>query len=242
MGMRFAWHACGKALNIKQDLAGKRGICPACRVRFRIPTEDTETSPPIDSAAPAEQPRVEDQPPKAPQPADEIPQAPAKLPESSNPISSMELLSSDPKANWYVRPPSGGQYGPATGDVLHQWIDEGRVAAKSLLWRDGWPQWREAEEAIPELIGSLPAKGDSFGYEETPFSQRSAAKRVAVTQEHPAPDSRQEDSSSQSLAGSHDIGKTRRARSLRRAMILLGLAILAIILLVVLIYVATRGG
>ena len=41
--------------------------------------------------------------------------------------------------------------------MLTQWIDEGRVASSALLWRDGWPQWRSAAEALPEFQSHLAA-------------------------------------------------------------------------------------
>ena len=58
MGVRFACHNCGKRLNIKNDLAGKRGKCPQCNERFRIPLSDQEYSEPLDddSDQPAEPP------------------------------------------------------------------------------------------------------------------------------------------------------------------------------------------
>jgi hypothetical protein len=40
-----------------------------------------------------------------------------------------------PAATWYVRPPGGGQYGPARGEVMRKWIAEGRVSSDSLVWR-----------------------------------------------------------------------------------------------------------
>ena len=49
MGIRFACHVCQKQLNIKRDLAGRRGICPHCQSRFRIPLEDAEQSTPVDA-------------------------------------------------------------------------------------------------------------------------------------------------------------------------------------------------
>ena len=48
MGIRFACHVCAKQLNIKEELAGKRGICPACSSKFRIPKQDAERSLPIE--------------------------------------------------------------------------------------------------------------------------------------------------------------------------------------------------
>jgi hypothetical protein len=60
-------------------------------------------------------------------------------------------------AVWYVRPTSGGQYGPAPGGMMRQWINESRVAADSLVWREGWDQWRVARDVFPQLAGGATA-------------------------------------------------------------------------------------
>ena len=153
MGIRFACHTCGKHLNIKNELAGRRGICPSCSSRFRIPTEDTEKSTPVEEPKRVSPTVSSDASPAA---AATLPQADSAAAAPKSQISSLDILTSDPTSTWYVRPPNGGQYGPATGEILRQWIAEGRVATTALLWRDGWPQWREASEALPELAGKLP--------------------------------------------------------------------------------------
>lgn len=51
-------------------------------------------------------------------------------------------------ATWYVRPPSGGQFGPVATDVFDQWVAEGRVSADSWVWRSGWPDWKSGREAL----------------------------------------------------------------------------------------------
>lgn len=56
-----------------------------------------------------------------------------------------------PNAAWYVRPPSGGQYGPADQQTLQLWIRENRVTHDSLLWREGQPQWIPSSTLLPEL-------------------------------------------------------------------------------------------
>ncbi len=63
---------------------------------------------------------------------------------------------------WYVRPPSGGQYGPASPDVMRGWIEQGRVSADSLVWREGWRDWQEAGTMFPQL---------GAGQETSPFGQ-----------------------------------------------------------------------
>ena len=57
---------------------------------------------------------------------------------------------------WYVRPPSGGQFGPAAGDIMRSWLAEGRVSADSLLWREGWRDWQEAGSVFPQLRSGQP--------------------------------------------------------------------------------------
>lgn len=55
-------------------------------------------------------------------------------------------------ANWFVRPPSGGQFGPAPSHLLMAWIAECRVTAESYLWREGFADWQLASELVPELF------------------------------------------------------------------------------------------
>ncbi len=55
---------------------------------------------------------------------------------------------------WYVRPASGGQFGPADDALVHQWAGEGRLAGDSHVWRTGWPEWRRASD-VPEHFPEL---------------------------------------------------------------------------------------
>lgn len=56
-----------------------------------------------------------------------------------------------PTAIWYVRPKTGGQYGPATNDIMRSWLAEGRIGVDSLVWREGWSDWQEAGGVFPQL-------------------------------------------------------------------------------------------
>jgi len=67
------------------------------------------------------------------------------------PPGGVDPIAEAPLAAWYVRPPAGGQYGPARGDVMRKWIGEGRVSSDSLVWREGWSDWRNAGVLFPSL-------------------------------------------------------------------------------------------
>ncbi|MEM6362959.1 MAG: DUF4339 domain-containing protein, partial [Planctomycetota bacterium] len=188
-------HGCGKRLNIKAELAGRRGICPKCQVRFRIPLHDCPTSTPVTTAEPASQnkssangalavgsqrheqvavpngviaatatnadvARAGDsngshasstaEPANGKSSSDRVI---AKATQKSNDTIPIDVTTNgntqDPfgglDTTWYVRPPSGGQYGPADGPTMQQWLSQGRVAEVSMVWRDGWPDWRSAQ-------------------------------------------------------------------------------------------------
>lgn len=84
-------------------------------------------------------------------PLGSVPAAPATPPAPAGPP---DPIAEAPNAVWYVRPPSGGQFGPAAGDVMRSWIGEGRVSADTLVWREGWRDWQEASAVFPNLGGS----------------------------------------------------------------------------------------
>jgi hypothetical protein len=66
-------------------------------------------------------------------------------PEESDP------LAEAPTVVWYVRPPSGGQFGPATAEIMRTWIAEGRVGPDCLVWREGWREWQDAGDVFGQL-------------------------------------------------------------------------------------------
>jgi hypothetical protein len=78
------------------------------------------------------------------------PMTPAMAP-LMTPAGPLDPIDEAPQAIWYVRPPSGGQYGPARGDIMRKWLGEGRVSPDSLVWREGWQDWRTATEVFPSL-------------------------------------------------------------------------------------------
>lgn len=181
MGIRFSCHMCNHPLHVKDYQAGKRGKCPKCQGSFRVPAKDSDFSLAVEESAAIpvtaksranNAPKPDTAKAALPKSATPIPsKATTAKPEASKvqaPSSDLKPTAtagaSDPlamptsllpllDARWFVRPPSGGQYGPATTQMLLDWIAEKRVTADSLLWRDGLETWFPARELVPEPFG-----------------------------------------------------------------------------------------
>lgn len=85
-------------------------------------------------------------------------------------------LAENPSAVWYVQLSGGQQYGPANGPLMQRWLAEGRIGADSIVWREGWLEWRPAAEVFPErAVGGTGYSGASFSREAAAaYSGRSA--------------------------------------------------------------------
>jgi hypothetical protein len=182
MGIRFSCHLCNHPLHVKDYQASKRGKCPKCQGAFRVPPKDADFSLALDESASSIQPAnlgkplapsdskivaATAKPKAATEPKPQV-QARAKNPPASTPKPAPEANghpSMPPSllplidSRWYVRPPSGGQYGPATTQMLMDWIAEKRVTADALLWREGLDSWLSARELVPESFGGSSALG-----------------------------------------------------------------------------------
>jgi hypothetical protein len=139
MGIRF-YCPNGHKLNVKQFQAGQTGFCPTCGAKMQIPLQSTRPSS-----------RQEES--RSPGGAAETPPAAASIEPVAADAPAADALSEARDAVWYVRPPSGGQFGPATGNIMRGWLAEGRVVADALVWREGWRDWREAGAVFPQLSG-----------------------------------------------------------------------------------------
>ena len=169
MGVRFQCPG-GHKLHVKAELAGKRGICPECGAKFVVPSfsggrvaVDTST-PPVNPPAAAGAAAASSSGPLSPSAAsaNDGPSESVIIPTQSPPLAqpiaanspAQALASPSPTAAnhepvaWYVRPAGGGQFGPATSEVFRQWIEDGRVAVDSWVWRTGWADWKAGSEAL----------------------------------------------------------------------------------------------
>jgi hypothetical protein len=179
MGIRFECIHCGHILHVKDYLAGKRGICPHCQGKIDIPHGSTIQAGPDEGGPVAVELRnaIDEQPTREMGPT--IPAdprltagmtgsphaitnaapayTPPNVPSPQQPMGATGPAPGDSSGDaglsqWYVLPPgSMTKYGPAQGDLIRSWVDEGRVAADALVWREGWPQWRPAASVFPQL-------------------------------------------------------------------------------------------
>lgn len=159
----------GHKLNVKSEQAGLVGICPKCGARFQIPLESTrvshshqdENAPLVQGSAQAapfpNSPESPNQPSSSeteitpfPQDAGAAPSpAPADTPAAPE-------LSDDGTETWYIQGGDGREYGPVSFSVIQSWIAEHRVAAATLVWKKGWPDWKEARQVFSEFSAAPP--------------------------------------------------------------------------------------
>ena len=127
MGIRFICPSCDKKLNVKAYLAGKRGICPECEARIRIPM-DSETEH-LETSFAGDKRR--------------------------SAMSIAKCVAERPELKWYVRPADGGEFGPASGEVLLAWIEEKRIDHRTHLRRHDWINWQPASKIFSEFQQSI---------------------------------------------------------------------------------------
>ena len=80
---------------------------------------------------------------------------------------------------WYVRPASGGQFGPAGCEIMRTWLGEGRLGGDSLVWREGWREWQEAAAVFPQLRGATSAASAAVFNPNAPIDSRHRRELVA---------------------------------------------------------------
>lgn len=203
----------GHRLNVKSQLAGKRGICPQCGAKFVIPGSESDDS--AAGSAPTEQ--------TPGQMATVVSQAAAPEARTASARESAEQPSGDPAQGpadetWYVRT-SDGQFGPAGLSTVREWIDLGRVASGSWVWCEGWADWKPVETQFPDshFEAHVPTENAVPGAE-------SRADLLIDTEVHRAPVSAR---------------RRRGSRRRRTAVVMLGVA--SLILLIALVYVVTQS-
>ena len=180
MGIRF-YCPNGHKLNVKERLAGLRGICPECGVKLLIPRKSTRLSSreertklagisPDSGGNPNDFEVFADDPSASITSFDhsghnhssnsvpEVRQTSAQtVVQSTDTASMLTSAFDDPNVVWYVQLPDGQRFGPATLPILQSWVKERRISPTMLIWREGWQDWLEARLVFPETEKFLQA-------------------------------------------------------------------------------------
>ncbi len=191
MGIKFHCPN-GHKLNVKSFLAGKKGVCPKCGAKMRIPTASEPAlghSEFVDSELDEEEGDASQHPAKSN--GSGAVAAPAisaatTAEHGAGAAAADDPIAEAPAAIWYVRPPSGGQYGPARGEIMRRWITEGRVSSDSLVWREGWTDWQNAGKLFPVLQAAgtaNPAAATPAVSTTVPISARSSLRTATRYEE-----------------------------------------------------------
>jgi hypothetical protein len=147
--------------------------------------------------------------------------------------------------HWHVRPPSGGEYGPASDELIRTWISEYRITPSSQLKRADWKEWRVASEVFPDLL----PKSNHTSTPATP-----SAQPAAIVASSPAPKPNSTTPSidqaaaqgppdlivNEPLIGDAKIGKKRMAKLRRRTTLVIALGIFTLLLIGVLLFLTLR--
>jgi hypothetical protein len=121
---------------------------------------------------------------------------------------------------------------------MRQWIDQGRVAADSLVWREGWAQWQAASSTFPQLNSSVPSPAPAVA---------TAAVATVVPATVRAATPLADETSSLVLGPSSTTATSSSAMTVKKsngmtAVVVTILVVVAIILMVIFFYVLLNQG
>ncbi len=155
--------SCGAKFRAADKLVGKRVKCPKCQAVILVGAG-----------------KQEDAPPKA--------QAASKPAPSKKKVAVAKPIEEEPSkdvAEWHAQLGEGEEYGPVTKSELDSWVTEGRLDGTCQVLKDGWEQWKWADDVFPELAeGGAAAGGGTKAEAENPFAGI-GAEAPAASDENP---------------------------------------------------------
>jgi len=265
MGIRF-FCPNGHRLNVKSYLAGKKGICPQCGVKLRIPvTSDPRAKRGAKVPDEHQQVAVSDDEVSSFITGQEVATAPVAKEESGRaawsdvdidaraderssvppaaappPLPDVDPIAKAGDAVWYVRHADGSQYGPAEPTILRRWLDEGRIGPDSMVWHQGAPDWKIAGEVFPTLSKTLgdPSTAPRQGME--PPAQSVADNDETSDVEGAVDSTKGESPEIDSNDPGVALARQRRLRKRRSVMLLITLIVTAVLLGAVALFVVFR--
>lgn len=165
----------GHRIKVKDRLAGKKGVCPTCGARFRIPL--ASVAPPgaspgatplpeatvvsLDATIAARLPRVLllNRAAEPVRPASIAPVSDARLETAEEEIDLIveeprrhPMIAERPDLAWCLAVPGGTASEPMQADAMQAWLDCGRPTGDELVWRADWAEWRPIAAVFPESL------------------------------------------------------------------------------------------
>lgn len=166
----------GHRVKVKDQLAGKKGICPTCNARFRIPAAAVEQA--ASGVAPATLPEARvvsldaavaerlpralllSQPPAAapahvpaarhPEPEGAVDEPDAFVIEDPEPLA--PAVAERPDLVWCVAVPGGTASEPMGAEAMQGWLESRLATGDELVWRADWTEWRPIGSVFPEYL------------------------------------------------------------------------------------------
>ena len=169
----------GHRVKVKDHLAGRKGLCPTCGAKFRVPKPvsvpgrtlepavDEPALPlarliPLDAAVVATLPRA--LPPgtmrtaaseaEPPEPVEPEPETFESEPLDAEPVASRPLhpaIADRPDLTWCIAFPGGDPSEPVAGASVQEWLDAGQATGAEVVWRADWPQWHPIRDVFPDI-------------------------------------------------------------------------------------------
>ena len=168
----------GHRVKVKDHLAGKKGVCPTCGARFRIPLASVEPPPtraesatlPLATVVACDAAIMERLPraillSRSSSPGSG-PAAPTAVPAAMEPgaeeVVEFEaedagtrlhpLIAERPELAWCHAVPGGTASEPLAAEAMQAWLEAGRPTGVELVWRADWPDWRPIAHVFPEHV------------------------------------------------------------------------------------------
>jgi hypothetical protein len=167
MGIKFRCSN-GHKIHVKSFLAGKKGRCPECGVKIRVPKASVAGGTPQAVRTPTSSSAVDFGD------SNDFP-----MPASSSFVEAAADALLDPLAVWYVHLPTGQQLGPAGGREVQRWLQQGGVSPGALVWRDGWPEWQPISKVFPQQVSAPKPTATPIATGDVEFGAQSAVPSVA---------------------------------------------------------------
>lgn len=144
----------GHRFKVKDHLAGKKGICPSCGARFRIPLASAPAPTPDPAAAPLAGVSSGSGLPVASIVSLDATRA-ATLPPAlvlSGTAAPPAAIAAAPDAVWCLAVPGGQPSDAMSGAELVRRLTSGTLTGDELVWRSDWADWRPVAAVFPDLL------------------------------------------------------------------------------------------